>query len=247
MKALFHLLSTYEVWIYVLLAAVGIVYLRKFVSAWIEWRGALFGLERNLAQRRLSEATSILSILLLLGLGEFVSITFVMPSLPVLHTLPTPTLNILAKATATIPPAATLTPANNGSMILSQDVAVTSSPQGCVKGSVEITSPKNGATIKGDVTLKGSAKITNFGFYKYEYKQPADTRWSTIQAGTEVRCPDISCGLVSTDTPNDTLGDWNTTNIAPGDYQLRLVVLDSQGVAAPACEIAVKVEAVVTP
>jgi hypothetical protein len=246
MKDILHFLSNYEVGIYLLLAAFGLVPLRGLISAWVEWRGAMFGMERDLAQRHLSEATSILSILILFGIGEFVAVTFVAPSVPALQNLPTPTLNVLNTATATIPPAATLTPAS-GSLILSQDVAVTSSPEGCIKGSVDISSPKNGATIQGNVTLKGSAHVTNFGFYKYEYKLPADTKWNTVQAGTEIHCPDISCGMVSTDTPNDTLGDWNTTNLTPGDYQLRLVVLDNQGKALPACEIAVKIVAVTKP
>jgi hypothetical protein len=37
------------------------------------------------------------------------------------------------------------------------------------------------------------------------------------------------------------LGQWDTTSVPPGDYQLRLVVTDNQGQALPACVISVRV------
>ena len=37
------------------------------------------------------------------------------------------------------------------------------------------------------------------------------------------------------------LGQWDTGTLAPGDYQLRLVVSDNQGQALPACVITVRV------
>ena len=50
----------YEFWIYTILALGALVYIRKFILAWDELRGAAFGLERESAQSRLNQAASML-------------------------------------------------------------------------------------------------------------------------------------------------------------------------------------------
>ena len=52
--------------------------------------------------------------------------------------------------------------------------------------------------------------------------------WATILAGTEVKV-------------NDVLGQWDTTALTPGDYQLRVVVTDNQGVAQTPCVIPIRI------
>jgi len=70
--------------------------------------------------------------------------------------------------------------------------------------------------------------VPNFGFYKYEYAAQGSETWSTILAGNKP----VIAGI---------LGTWDTTEITPGDYQLRLVVSDNTGVELPACIIHVRV------
>ena len=50
-----------------------------------------------------------------------------------------------------------------------------------------LTEPKDGDEVSGVVTLKGTADIPNFGFYKYEVAKPGDAVWLTISAG-RARC-----------------------------------------------------------
>jgi hypothetical protein len=59
---------TYELWIYALLALVSLIYLRRFILAWGELRGAAFGLERESAQTRLNQAAGMLVLLMMIAL-----------------------------------------------------------------------------------------------------------------------------------------------------------------------------------
>ncbi|MDZ4159523.1 MAG: hypothetical protein U1B80_07015, partial [Anaerolineaceae bacterium] len=70
MGAVFHFLETYEAWIYLFLGLIALAYLNKLVISWQEWRAAVFGLERDVAQRRLSAALTVLLLLLMLVILE---------------------------------------------------------------------------------------------------------------------------------------------------------------------------------
>ena len=50
MEEALRFFRAYEFWIYILLALGGLIYIRKFILAWEELRGAAFGLEREAAQ-----------------------------------------------------------------------------------------------------------------------------------------------------------------------------------------------------
>jgi len=57
----------------------------------------------------------------------------------------------------------------------------------------------------------------------------SDGNWLTVQAG------DVA-------TKEDRLGYWDTTRLPVGDYALRLIVTDNQGVASEPCAVQVRVE-----
>jgi hypothetical protein len=80
------------------------------------------------------------------------------------------------------------------------------------------------------VELLGTVNIPNLGFYKYEFSEPGSDVWSTIAADNVAKV-------------NGTIGYWNTGQLTPGDYLLRLVVVDNQNNPFPACVIAVRVVA----
>ena len=42
---------------------------------------------------------------------------------------------------------------------------------------------------------------------------------------------------------NGSLGQWDTTTLTPGDYQLRLVVINTQGQSLPPCIIPLRITA----
>ena len=108
--------------------------------------------------------------------------------------------------------------------------ATTSTAQatGCIPGQIDITSPKPGDQISGSVDLQGTANVPDFGFYKYEFAPVGSDNWATIVARTTV-------------VQDGDLGNWDTSEIATGDYQLRLVVTDNQGNALPACVIPLRI------
>ena len=216
----------YELWVNLVLGLAGLFFVRKFSSAWRELRNAVFGLERESAQGRLNQATGALVILLIMAIAEFILVSFVAPALP--GALSTPTLNLLATTTITLSANETqLSPAEAPGQ---PTLAVLSTSNGCTTGQIEITFPQNGQEVSGVIEIMGSATIANFGFYKFEIKRPDETAWLTIQAGnTAVRA--------------GKLGDWDTSRLTPGDYQLGLVVVDNQAKASSPCIVQVRVVA----
>lgn len=228
MEELLDFLQKYEIWIYVLLGGGAFIYLRKLLTSWQEWRVAVFGLEREAAQRRLSAALSVFILLFLLGAAEFALVTFVSPVYPKVFLLQTPTLDLLATSTAVLPqqeitPDALVKGTLPTAAVLDED--------GCVPGELEWTYPVSGGEISGVVELRGTVNVSNLGFYKYEFSQPGTDTWVTIAAGDSLGEDQLLGGA------------WNTGQLVPGDYRLRLVVSDNQNQTMPACEIPVRVVA----
>jgi hypothetical protein len=223
MIALYQFLGTYEVLIYFVLAIGAAFGLRWSWRAWNEWRHARYSLEREFALRRLGQAVAALMLVVGLFCLELFTATFAVPGLPASVVLPTGTLDVFATPTGTI------------SAELATQLALTPRPeqgggtgQGCIADKIEITSPKAGSEIQGTVDIVGSANVTDFGFYKYEVAPRGSDTWGTISAGRDK-------------VKNGSLGQWDTTALAPGDYSLRLVVSDNQGRALPACVIQIRI------
>lgn len=87
-----------------------------------------------------------------------------------------------------------------------------------VQGTASITSPANGATLTGSVTVQGTATANNFQFYKLEFA-PSATPDNVSVIGA----------LVTTPVTSGALGTWNTTQVPDGQYVLRLTVVDNTG------------------
>jgi hypothetical protein len=209
-----------------LLLALGVLFgIQRLVKARAEMRGAAYGLEREIAHRHTRQAISTLVLAGFLAFAEFFLVVFLVPNIPALSLLVTQTMNPLLTPTSTFPlefvqtlgagtPAATPTAA----------------PTGCIPGQIDIASPKAGEQIQGSIKLKGTATIPNFGFYKYEFSPLGSGTWAAILAS---RKPVL----------DGDLGNWDTSAIATGDYELRLVVTDNQGNEFPACVIPVRIKA----
>ena len=86
MNVLFHGvlqgLVTHHLGIFILLGLSILIFVRKFLSGLQEWQKAIFGLERDIARRKLVSASTGLLLLLLLIIGEFLLVTVVGPQLP---------------------------------------------------------------------------------------------------------------------------------------------------------------------
>ncbi len=223
--------KTYEVWIYLILGIGSVLYLRKFSLAWAELRGATFGLERDSAQRRLNQAASVIVLLVIMAVAEFVLVSFVAPLVPGASPLPTPTIDLLATATTTLnapDPAGGDAPLNaTDAPLPTVDLDAAS----CVEGEIMITAPVADESLVGEVEIRGTADVPNFGFYKLEIARQQEPLWLTIQAGRSPVQDDV---LVSS---------WDTSPLPPGDYILQLVVVDTQGQDLQPCRVPVRINA----
>jgi hypothetical protein len=216
-------LTKFEVWIYVLAGGIGILYIRKMVQALEDRRAAVFGLEKENANRQLASAGSILGIMILLSVAEFVLVTFVSPFLPQVKVLPTPTIDLLATPTITL--SANI---GTGVPIASKGTPEPAKSDGCIPGQLEITNIKPGQELSKTIRIEGTTNVPGFGFYKYEYGQPGQDNWVTIAAGNEIKI-------------NAEIGAWNISQLPQGDYELRLVVVNQQNEAMPPCVVPIRV------
>lgn len=210
--------------IFVLLILGALFGIRGVTQARKEMHAAAYGLEREIAQHHARQAASTLVLVGFLAFAEFVLVVFLVPNLPALSQISTPTMNPLLTPISTLPlqfmeTLGAVTPAYTPTL----------QATGCIPGQIDITSPTPGAQIQGNVTLKGTANIPNFGFYKYEFAPIGSNTWATILAD---RKP----------IQDGDLGAWDTSAIPTGDYQLRLVVTDNQGNELPACVIPVRIK-----
>ncbi len=81
-----------------------------------------------------------------------------------------------------------------------------------------ITFPENGANVSGIVEIRGSVPVTNFASAEvsYAYADAGETNWFLI-------------AKLDHAVQDDVLGNWDTTTITDGVYQLRLAVTLSNG------------------
>jgi hypothetical protein len=217
--------ASYAILIYLVLA-IGLMFaMRALMRARHELGESVFGLERELAHRHISQAVTALTLVLLLGVGELVLTVFLIPNLPAFALLFTPTMNPLTTPTRTLPPGLLATLG-----ALTPQPTPTAESTGCVPGQIMITSPKPGDIIKGNVELIGTADIPNFGFYYYEFAPIGSDNWQTLPGGNKV-------------IQDKRLGYWDTSTITPGYYNLGLVVTDNQARKLPTCIVPVQIAA----
>ena len=222
MTNLVRALDSYKEGIFLVLAIGAVLAFRWLWKSWREWQMSVYKLEREFAMRRLSQAVTFSLVVVVLLCAEAALVVFVIPGLPASFFIPTPTMDVLAQ------PVGTLSPDQMTQAVAAPQPAVSANMQGCVPNQIMISSPKPGEEVKGKIEVKGTVNIPNFGFYKYEVALRGSDTWATILAGTEVRI----------DAP---LGQWDTTALTPGAYQLRVVVTDNKGVALTPCIIPIRV------
>ncbi len=222
MAEFYKFLISYEVLIYIVLAIVGMFSFRWLLNSWRERQTAVYSLERQFSSRRLGQSASISILIVIIFCFVFSMSTFVIPLLPASVFVATPTLDFISTPTGTLS-AEIMTQFAN----LPVQTAIVNST-GCTANQIIFTSPTPGQEIKGTIEITGTVNIPNFGFYKYEVAPQGSDTWATILAGRTI-------------VNNGSLGRWDTTALTPGDYQLRLVVTDNQGVALSPCVVPVRV------
>lgn len=220
MSEILDFLAKYEVWIYFLTGGVALLNLRKVLLALEERRAAVFGLERENANRQLAAAGSMVGIMILFALAEFTLVTFVSPFLPQTKPLTTPTLDLLATPTVTLS-------ASSG-IQASTGTPIPEVSTGCIPDQLEFTNVEPGQEFNGTIRLEGTTNVPGFGFYKYEYGQPGMENWVTIAAGNEIK--------VAAE-----IGTWNISQLPQGDYELRLVVVNQNNESLPPCIVPIRI------
>jgi len=222
MVAIYRFISIYEGLIYFVLIIGGIFLARWLWRTWNSWHGAVFSLEREISRRRFARAIGANVFWLALFLGTVAFTSFIIPSMPPSAFLATPTVDLLVTPTGTI------------SAEMAATIAARPAPQaqdyseGCIPNEIIVDSPLPGQSLSGIVELVGTVDVPRFGFYKFEVSPVNADKWSTIYAGREVIRDDI-------------LGRIDTSELIPGDYALRLVVIDNLGESLLPCVIQIHV------
>jgi hypothetical protein len=218
MNEFFRFLVQNELFIYALLGVAALFAFRSAFSAWVEWRKAVFGLEKEMAYGRLRAAGVLFLLFAMLGLSAFCLVAFVVPFLPANSIMATATADLLFTPLPSLPAG---TPQVTGPV-------TPEGTTGCIPDQLLISSLQAGQEISGKVVLVGTVNISNFGFYKYEFTPLGGDSWVTIQAGNVIR-------------KDEELGVWDVSELTPGEYQLRLVATDNQGAELEPCVIPVRV------
>ena len=159
-----------------------------------------FGLEREHALRRQNGAVGLLTVLLLLAMGLYLTDQFVLPGylIPQVTTTPTP------------PPTVTPSP-----IAVQTGIVVDSS--GCENPDATVTAPRPGDRIAGAFEVLGTANTPNLAFYKVEISGVGTGgEWLSLTVGTD---PVVEGAL----------GTFDANAREPGEYAFRLVVLDNAG------------------
>jgi hypothetical protein len=198
----------------------------------------IFSLEKELAavrQRRgrntLLLALAFLVLLTVLAYGIVPSES--LPATPE----PTPTLLVIELSTPTLvipTPTRTRIPTRPRPTALPPTDTPTRTPLPtpvCAQPGVCITAPTKNQVIAGQVTIRGTAQIDRFQFYKLEYGLGENPQqWNSI--GDLHRSP----------VADGALGVWDTAGFPNGVFRLRLTVVDMSGNFPPPCEVQVTIQ-----
>ena len=230
MEAALRFLRQFEISIYVLLGIGVLIYARRFSRAWQDVRSSLYGLERESAQQRINWSASVMVLLIMMGIAVFLLVVFVSPMMSVVGSIATPTIDpfsTLDAETLAQPEGEGLLEPNLNAPTPLPTVFIDES--NCVPDQVMITSPEPGEEIRGEVEIRGTANIPNFGFYKFEISHRNQAIWFTQQANRKIIQDDVL------------IESWDTSLFEPGDYVIQLIVTDNEGNSLPPCRVPIKI------
>lgn len=198
----------------------------------------IFSLEKDLAAVRQRRGRNALLLVLAFLVLVTVLAYVIVPdeSLPTTPE-PTPTLLVIELPTTTpvIPtPTRTRIPTRPRPTDLPPTATPTRTPLPppvCPQPGVRITAPAMNQVIAGQVTIRGTAQIDQFQFYKLEYGLGEDPQqWNSI--GDTHRAP----------VADGALGVWDTAGFPNGAFKLRLTVVDRSGNFPSPCEVRVIIQ-----
>ncbi len=255
MSILIDYVATYAPWIYFVC---GVVALYQMYRTWlvrIERRQAVFSLEREKAVRDLGNIFSTaLLLLLVMGITYFTSTTLVKALAPLVEAAvdPSPEFDFIPTPTNT-PLSVTPTPlfAFATSVFTTTDVTATATVEPFVGPTVAspptataapvVQSPvcsndnsiflRPGAneTVRGVITVVGTASNPSFQYYKIEYAPAGTANWGYLAGDQNA-------------VVNGVLANIDTTVLGNGAWTLRLVVVDQTGNYPEPCQVTIYVD-----
>jgi hypothetical protein len=223
-----------DTWLYVGLGLLALFFLRLIWIARNDRARSIFTLERENATIRMTRAFTGFLVVLGLMLGVYYLSLITPRVVPPAPETPTPTPIISLPDTPTPPPllpTPTITPTPLPAPTLAALVgdentptppplapaAPQVQPPNCPNPGSKIVRPGNGDKVAGVIQIVGAASIENFEYYKFEFRPAASAEdWNFINR-------------YNNSVVEGVLGDWNTDTVPPGEYELRLVVVDNTG------------------
>ena len=219
------LINVYSPWLYAA-GLLGLLYgLYELRAAQKNLGETIFTLEKEFAAKRATRARAILITVIVL-LAALTLLRFGVAPLQSLPSVerPTPTRLVLEPPTAVpVTPTPTSTaiptrPRPTAAPPTETPAPTAVPPPPCPRPDVCISSPAPNQVVSGQVTIRGTANIEAFQFYKVEYGQgESPLQWNSIG---EVRRERVVDGILTT---------WNTAGFPQGPYILRLTVVDASG------------------
>jgi len=251
MEKVLRIVADYQWWIYGLLGLLLLFYIWRALAARREGARSIFKLEQEQAAARYRRNATMAALIVLLMVVVFSVSNLMWPSsepVVVEEAVPTETTGPLAASTLTpTPPPATITPTPTATKVRptrpprptpTSDAAATPTaaavhPPNCPNPGVRLTSPGVNQVVRGNVPVRGTAKIENFQYYKIEVgpgSNPKDHQWTVVG---QLRYEPVAGGLLET---------FNASAYAPGTYTLRLVVVDQTGNFPEPCRVTIQVQ-----
>lgn len=238
MTIIVKLIADYDIWLYLFLGLVALLFLRAYMVARRERDNSIFSLERESATRRMVQATMGFLVTLIIASGVFYTSQTLVEEIPLPEATPSPTAIIVLPPSPTPPPllptpTPTETPRPRPTMAVVETITPTVEvsmgvPANCPNPNSRISEPGTGATVSGVIQIVGSANTPDFWYYKFEFQGNGFGEWTFIQ---QFETP-VSGGI---------LGVWDTQSVPSGDYQFRLVVVDKTGNYPEPCTLLLSV------
>lgn len=254
MTILIDYVANYAPWIYFVC---GIIALYQMYRTWLvraERRQAVFSLEREKAVRDLSNIFSTAMVLVLvMGITYFTSTTLARaleplieeaqsPS-PELDFIPTPTntplpvtptaivvaaSTVLTETTVASEPVAVPTAQNVAVPPTATPAPIAQSPS-CFNENSIILRPGANETVRGVITILGTASHPSFQYYKIEYTPAGSNNWSYLAGDRNA-------------VVNGLLANVDTSVLGNGAWTIRLVVVDQTGNYPEPCQVTIFIE-----
>jgi hypothetical protein len=216
MIAFLTFLQDYEMVVYYVATLLALRYIYLIITAQVRVSKTAFGLERELFVGRRNGALGTLALILGMAVGVHLAVRYGLPDAQRVE-------QIRINANAVNLP--TITPTPTPLVLFGVDVS------GCNEPKARLLEPRPGEAVRGKVTLRIVANISNFAFYKIELGTPDEPDlWVTLYNNNEPALEEEPFSWT-----------WDSATVVPGVYHLRLTVMAADLTFPPPCVVPVQV------